>query len=92
MSWIFFLALGLGAGGWISIWIITDYPPPDSRGKLVGVIGSAGVGGLVGGALFGRVVAASSDPMPLLAGIIAVAFFFGALTAIAAGFADKPAR
>lgn len=97
MWWILFLVLGLGAGSWLTIHIIADYPPPDSRTKLVAVSVSGGVGGLVGGALFGRLLTVASDPMPLravgaLAGIIGLGLFFGAMTAIAAGFADKPAR
>ena len=97
MSWILFLVLGLGAGGVITIPIIADYPPPDSRTRLMAVMVVAGVGGLVAHALFGRFLIASSDPMPImpvaaLVGAVALGLFFGAMTAVAAGFADRAAR
>jgi len=97
MWWILFFVVGLGAGSVITIPIIADHPPPDSRAKLMTVMVVAGVGGLVAHALFGRFLIASSDPMPImpvaaLLGAVALGLFFGAMTAVAAGFADRPAR
>ncbi len=100
MDWIYAIILGAGAGVYIIVHIIADYPPPDITRKLWGVFAAGGVGGLAGRVLFSNMAAGSnpmpgralagSDPMPMIVGVIATGFLAAGAAAVAAGFHNKP--
>jgi len=89
MDWIYAIILGAGAGVYIIVHIIADYPPPDITRKLWGVFAAGGVGGLAGRVLLSN-MAAGSNPMPMIVGVIATGFLAAGAAAVAAGFHNKP--
>ncbi len=96
MYLLLFLFLGFGAGAYVVIVNIADYPAPEIVGRLWMVLAAGPVGSLIGGFLFQNMIV-GSNPMPggailsfaAVLGVIGAGLGASAGTALLAGFGRR---
>ncbi len=93
MYLLLFLFVGFGAGAYVVIVNIADYPAPEIVGRLWVVLAAGPVGSLVAGLIFQNMIV-SSDPMPGRAILSFAAVIGGGLgasagTALLSGFGRR---